>query len=75
MYDWIYEELDPELNWKIYLSKKNVLSSLEHNTIMLENGLTAENLLNKKQLEIVREIRKKKMSKVFEQFEKIQARI
>lgn len=69
MYDWIYEELDPHLHWKVYLTKKEVLNSITKGTIMPENGLTAESLLNEQQLKKVQEIRKRKLSKVFEQFQ------
>jgi hypothetical protein len=69
MYDWIYEELDPNLHWKIYYTKKKVLESIDKGTIMPENGLSAEFLLNQKQLRKVQEIRKRKLKHVFEQFE------
>ncbi len=69
MYDWIYEELDPNLHWKIYLTKKEVLSSITKGTIMPENGLSAESLLNEAQLKKVEEIRRRKLASVFEQFQ------
>ncbi|MCS7205860.1 MAG: hypothetical protein NZ853_09190 [Leptospiraceae bacterium] len=72
MYDWIYRELDPNLNWKVYLTKKNILASINKGTIMPENGLTAEHLLTEKQLKKVQEIRKRKLESVFEQFERLQ---
>lgn len=50
MYEWIYEELDPNLNWKIYYTKKRVLNSFDVGTIMPENGLSAESLLNHNQI-------------------------
>lgn len=68
MYDWIYRELDPNLNWKVFITKKKLLASIHQGSIMPENGLTAEDLLNEKQLEKVREIRKRKLSGVFHQF-------
>lgn len=69
MYDWIYEELDPNLHWKVYYTKKKVLESIHKGTIMPENGLSAESLLNEKQLKKIEEIRKRKLDKVFEQFQ------
>ncbi|GIX43439.1 MAG: hypothetical protein KatS3mg129_3172 [Leptospiraceae bacterium] len=69
MYDWIYEELDPNLHWKVYYTKKKVLESIDKGTIMPENGLCAESLLNDEQLKKVQEIRKRKLSKVFDQFQ------
>lgn len=71
MYDWIYEELDPNLHWKIYITRKKVINSLDPGTIMPENGLCAENLLNEKQLKKVEAIRKRKLDKVFDQFQSL----
>lgn len=71
MYDWIYEELDPNLHWKVYYTKKKVLKSFDIDTIMPENGLSAKELLNQNQLNKILEIRKRRLEKVFEQFEKI----
>lgn len=69
MYDWIYEELDPGLHWKVYYTKKEVLNSITKGTIMPENGLSAENLLNKDQLKKIEEIRRRKLANVFDQFQ------
>ncbi|MFN3604560.1 MAG: hypothetical protein ACK4UJ_07600 [Leptonema sp. (in: bacteria)] len=71
MHEWIYEELDPNLQWKVYYTKKKVLKSFTVATAMPENGLSAEGLLNKDQFNKVIEIRKRKFAKVFDQFEKI----
>jgi hypothetical protein len=62
LHDWIYEELDPQLRWKIYLTRKKLLGSLESPTILPENGLTAEDLLTEEQLTKVSLIRSRRLA-------------
>lgn len=60
LHDWIYEELDPDLRWKVYLTRKTILGSLESPSILPDNGLTAEGLLSAEQLGKVDAIRKRR---------------
>ena len=62
LHDWIYEELDSDLQWKIYLTRKKLLGSLESPTILPDNGLTAEDLLSPEQLQKVDEIRQRRLA-------------
>lgn len=62
LHDWIYEELDSDLQWKIYFTRKKLLGSLESPTILPDNGLTAEHLLSPEQLQKVDEIRQRRLA-------------
>lgn len=60
LHDWIYEELDPGLRWKVYLTRKKLLGSIDSPSILPESGLTAEGLLSSEQLNKVEAIRKRR---------------
>jgi len=62
LHDWIYEELDQDLQWKVFFTRKKVLGSLESPTILPDNGLTAEDLLNDEQMQKVKQIRERRLA-------------
>lgn len=64
LHDWIYDELDSDLQWKVFFTRKKLLGGLDSPTILPDNGLTAEDLLTDEQLKKVDQIRERRLAEL-----------
>lgn len=65
-----YADMDPDYKARTFISRKELLSSVESTTILPENGLSARSLLDECQLGKVQEIRVRRLSAVIDRFRK-----
>lgn len=56
-----YEDFDPEYTARIFQARKSLVASVDQ-TLLPENGLLARGLLDKEQMDKVREIRTRRLS-------------
>jgi len=64
----LYEDMDPEFKSRVFLARKILLGSVESPTLIPAHGMTARNLLTPSQLEKVKKIRTRRLSRVINQF-------
>lgn len=64
-----YEDFDPDYNSKIFRARKALLDSIQSKTQLPENGLSARRLLTNTQLDMVSQIRERRLKKVIHQFQ------
>lgn len=63
-----YEDFDQEYTSTIFKARRSLLESIESNTLLPENQLNARSLLNSSQLNVVQNIRKKRIEPVLSRF-------
>ena len=61
-------EFDPEYSSQLFKTRKKLLASITAPTIFPENGLCARAILNGQQFNLVKEIRKRRLTNVMEHF-------
>ncbi len=64
----LYKDMDPEYSARAFRAGRKVLSSIESDTILPENGLRAGALLNDDQMSVVRNIRERRLAPVLDRF-------
>ena len=66
--DHTYENMDQEYRSQIFRARKKLLGSIESSTILPDYGLKARDLLNSDQLDVVKNIRERKLTAVLDRF-------
>ena len=63
-----YPDFDTDYRSRIFMAREKLLGSVESDTLLPDNDLSARNLLNDDQMQVVKGIRKRRLEPVLSRF-------